>query len=128
MSEESRGQQIRKRIQEQVEGRLSKYCPNPFNKMANLIAYDFHLCPDTLKYNYLPMFIDAGILEYNHDNMLILSAKGKSLQTTEDSLTDDQLKEELQEENENRNRLGKNPVSIEEWKKIRSKRIKPLQR
>jgi hypothetical protein len=124
MSEESRGQQIRKRIQEQVEGQLGKYCPNSFNKMANLIAYDFHLCPDTLKYNYLPMFIDAGILEYNHDNQLVLSAKGRAVQTTEDGLTDEQLKEEFEEENENRTKLGKPKVSLEEWKKMRSKRTR----
>lgn len=122
MSEETHGQQNRKRIKEQVEHNLSKYCPNTFNKMANLIAYDFNLCPDTLKYSYLPMFIDAGILEYNHDNLLVLSAKGKGLQTTEDGLTDEQLQEELKEENEHRDR----PISLEEWKKKRPKRFKPL--
>lgn len=126
MSEETRGQQNRKRIKEQVEHALSKYCPNPFNRMANLIAYDFNLCPDTLKYSYLPMFLDAGILEYNNDNMLILSAKGQCLQTTEDGLTDEKLQEELKEENEQRNQLGKHPISLEEWKKKRSKRFKPL--
>jgi hypothetical protein len=126
MSEESKGQQIRKRIREQVESQLSKYCPNTFNKMANLIAYDFNLCPDTLKYNYLPMFIDAGILEFNHDNMVVLSAKGQRLQTTTDGLTDKDLQEELEEENENRVKLGKPKISLEEWKKMREKRKKPL--
>jgi hypothetical protein len=94
--------------------------------MANLIAFDFNLTPDTVRYNYLSMFIDAGILEYDNDRTLVLTAKGKGLQTTEDGLTDQQLAEELQEENENRNKLGKKPISLEEWKKMRSERFKPI--
>ena len=38
----------------------------------------------------------------------------------------DRIKE-LEEENENRNKLGKPRVSLEEWKKMRSKRKKPLE-
>jgi hypothetical protein len=49
-----------------------------------------------------------------------------SARATEDGLTDKQLKEELEEENEQRNKLGKKPLSLEEYVKIRSKRIKPL--
>lgn len=128
MSQETRGQQARKNIKLTMIGQLSKYCPNTFHKMAMLIAYEMNLTPDTVKYNYLSMFVENGILEYNSDNLLVLSAKGKGLQTTEDGLTDDQLKEELEEENEQRNKLGKKPLSHEEYVKIRSKRIKPLQR
>ena len=126
MSEETRGQQARKNIQITMLGVLSKYCPNTFQKMANLIAFDFNLTPDTVRYNYLSMFIDAGILEYDNNRMLILSAKGQNLQTSEDGLTDEQLKEELEEENEQRNKLGKPRVSLEEWKAKRSKRLKPI--
>jgi hypothetical protein len=126
MSEETHGQQNRKRIREQIEHVLGKYCPNTFNKMANLIAYDFNLCPDTLKYSYLPMWIDVGILEVNSDNLYVLSAKGQGVQTTEDGLTDEQLKEELEEENDQRNKLGKPRVSLKEWKEKRSKRLKPI--
>lgn len=68
----------------------------------------------------------VGILEHDSDNLLVLSAKGKKLQTTEDGLTEEQIQEELQEENENRNELGKPPVSLEEWKRGRSKRFKPV--
>lgn len=128
MSEESRGQQIRREIRKHIEASLGKYCPNTLAKMSNLIAYDFNLTPDTLRYNYLPMFVDAGILEYNHDNLLVLSAKGKGLQTTEDGLTEQELAKEFQEENENRNQLGRKPLSFEEYVKMRGKRIKPLQR
>jgi hypothetical protein len=125
MSEETRGQQNRKHIRQEIESVLSKYCPNRFNKMANLIAYDFNLSPDTLKYRYLPMFLDAGVLQFNEDSMLVLSAKGKLLQKTEDGLTEKELAEELAEENEQRNKLGKSPVSLKEWKKMRYKRFKP---
>jgi hypothetical protein len=128
MSEESKGQQNRKNIRMAVEHSLLKYCPNTYNRMANLIAYDFNLCPDTVKYSYLSMFIEAGILEYNHDNQLDLSAKGQQIQTTEDGLTEQQLQEELDEENENRSKLGHHKVSLEEWKEMRSNRIKPLKR
>ena len=38
-------------------------------------------------------------------------------------LTGDQLKEELEEENAMRKELGKAPYSMDEWLKIRPKRI-----
>jgi hypothetical protein len=126
MSEETRGQQARKNIQISILGVLRKYCPNTYSKMANLIAFDFHLTPDTVRYNYLSMFIDAGILEYNSDQMLVLSPTGQRFQTTEDGLTEEQLKEELEEENDQRNKLGKPRVSLKEWKEKRSKRLKPI--
>jgi hypothetical protein len=126
MSEESKGQQIRRNIRSAIEGALNKYCPNTLPKMANLIAYDFNLSPDTVRYRYLPMFIDAQVLEYNHDTTLTLSAKGKQVQTTEDGLTEEELQDELEEENENRNKLGKPRVTLQEWKKMRTKRKKPL--
>lgn len=127
MSEESRGQQIRRNIRSAIEGSLSKYCPNTFSRMAYLIAYDFNLTPDTVKYNYLNMFIENGILTHTENGLLDLSAKGKALQTTEDGLTEKELQKELEEENENRNKLGKPRVTLEEWKKMRSKRHKPLE-
>jgi hypothetical protein len=126
MTEETKGQRARKNIQLTIIGQLSKYCPNTFSKMANLIAFDFNLTPDTVRYNYLSMFIDAGILEYDKDRMLVLTAKGKDLQTTEDGLTDEQLMKEYEEEIQQRQQLGKPKVSFEEWKKARSKRFKPI--
>lgn len=126
MSEETRGQQARKNIQITMLGVLSKYCPNNYSKMANLIAFDFNLTPDTVRYNYLSMFIDAGILEYDNNRMLVLSAKGQNFQTTEDGLTEKDVQNELEEENEQRSKLGKPRVSLEEWKKKREKRLKPV--
>ena len=41
-------------------------------------------------------------------------------------LTDEQLREELQEEDEQRSKLGKPKVSLKEWKEMRSKRLKQV--
>ena len=46
---------------------------------------------------------------------------------TSDGLTEEEVKEELQEENEHRAELGKPKVSLEEWKKLRAKRKRPLE-
>jgi len=120
MSEESRGQQIRRNIKSAIEGSLSKYCPNTFSRMAYLIAYDFNLTPYTVKYNYLAMLLENGILTRTQNGLLDLSAKGKALQTTEDRLTDAEIKEEMEEDREKRKEL-------EEFKKTRSPRKKPLE-
>lgn len=126
MAEETKGQTSRKNIQQSLLNGLDKYSSNFYRKMANLIAFDFHLSPDTVKYRYLDMFLDNGILEYNEEGLVVLTARGKALQTTEDGLTKQELAEELQEENEQRNKLGKPPVSFEEWKEKRQKRIKVI--
>ena len=46
---------------------------------------------------------------------------------TEDGLTEDDLQTELDEENEMRAQLGKHRVTLEEWKKMRIKRKKPVE-
>lgn len=126
MSQPTKGQQNRKEIHERILFLLSKYSPNTLDKIANLIAFDLYLSPYTVRYTYLPMFVDVGVLEPCGDGIYNLSAKGKELQTTEDGLTEEQVKEELEEENEQRSKLGKPKVSLDEWKAMRSKRIKPV--
>lgn len=126
MSQPTKGQQNRKEIHQSIEGSLAKFCPNTLDKIANLIAYDLYLSPYTVRYTYLPMFVDVGVLEPVGNSVYDLSAKGKQLQTTEDGLTEEQVKEEIEEENEQRSKLGKPKVSLEEWKSMRSKRIKPV--
>jgi hypothetical protein len=111
-----------------MEGSLSKYCPNTFSRMAYLIAYDYNLTPDTVKYNYLTMFIENGILTHTENGLLDLSEKGKALQTTEDGLTEQELRQEYEEEIQSQTESGKKPkVTFEEWKKNRPKRFKPLE-
>ena len=65
MSQATKGQVNRKTIRATIEKTLSRYCPNEIERMANLIAYDFNLSPYTVRYTYLPMFIDKGILVFN---------------------------------------------------------------
>ena len=81
MTESTQGQKNRKNIQDTLEPKLSEFCPNSLDKMANIIAYKFHLSPYTVRYSYLPMFIDAGILELcNGNGCYDLSAKVKQSQ------------------------------------------------
>ena len=95
MTESTQGQKNRKNIQDTLEPKLSEFCPNSLDKMANLIAYKFHLSPYTVRYSYLPMFIDAGILELcNGNGCYALSDKVKQSQLshgeaeTQESATD----------------------------------------
>jgi len=67
LSYATKGQINRRNIREKMESELEKYCPNTISRMANLIAYDFNLAPDTVKYSYLFMFISKGILYKTND-------------------------------------------------------------
>lgn len=127
MSEVTRGQTSRKIIRMEIEKNLAKYLPMEYSKLANLIAYDYNLSPYTVRYTYLPMFLDAGIIQVGSDGKVYLTQKGEEMQVTVNGLTKQQLIEELQEENERRAQLGKPPVSFEEWLQIRRKRFKPLE-
>jgi hypothetical protein len=126
MSEATHGQQNRKEIQQRIELSLSKYCPTSIDRLADFLAYEYHLSPYTVRYTYLPMFLTVGILERCEDGDVRVTKKGiENIQRGE--LTDEQLGEELDEENEQRSKLGKPKVSLEEWKNLRSKRFKPIE-
>jgi predicted transcriptional regulator len=86
MSEATRGQQNRREIRRQIEASLANYCPNTLDKLANLVAYDFNLSPYTVRYTYLPMYVDAGILEPCGDGKYTLTEKGKKLHRKEPPL------------------------------------------
>ena len=118
---ETLGQLNRKNIQDRIQDLLPYYCSktDSIDELAHHIAYDFHMNPHTIRYFYLPMFITVGVLLENNGHI--------ACNATKDGLTEEQLNQELQEENEMRSQLGKKPISTEEWKKIRSKRIKPIQ-
>ena len=80
MSEATRGQQNRKEIRQQMEFNLAKYFPDTLDRASNRIAYDFHLSPYTVRYTYLPMFIDVGILASCGNGKYDLSAKAQQAQ------------------------------------------------
>jgi hypothetical protein len=129
MSEVTRGQTSRKIIRTEIENSLGKYLPAEYSKLANIIAYDFNLSPYTVRYTYLPMFLDAGIIELGQDGLIHLTLKGRKKQEQlqqpqqqeqpqEQQLqppTEKQLQLELEKENERRAKLGLPRVSYEEW-------------
>jgi hypothetical protein len=80
MSEVTRGQTSRKLIRQEIERSLQRYLPADVSKLANLIAYDFNLSPFTVRYTYLPMFLDAGVIEHGQDGLIHLTEKGKQKQ------------------------------------------------
>ena len=80
MSEATKGQDNRKNIRKTMESRLPEYCPNSLDRVANLIAYDFNLSPYTVRYTYLPMFIDKGVLTLCEDGNFDVSATEKQKQ------------------------------------------------
>jgi hypothetical protein len=125
MSEVTKGQQSRKAIQQSMIASLPKYCPIGIDKLADFIAYEFHMSPYTIRYTYLPMFITVGILEEVGNGYVRVSEKGNEA-ISRGELTDVELREELEEENEQRSKLGKSIVTLEEWKQMRTKRIKPI--
>jgi hypothetical protein len=125
MSEVTRGQQSRKTIQESIIASLPKYCPISIDKLADYIAFEFNMSPFTIRYGYLPMLVTVGILEPIGNGCVRISEKGNEMINRGD-LTDKELKEELEEENAQRSKLGKPKVSLEEWKAMRTKRTKPI--
>jgi len=133
MSEVTRGQTSRKLIRQEIERSLGRYLPADVSKLANLIAYDFNLSPYTVRYTYLPMFIDAGILEYGQDGRLHLTQKGREkleqleLPTQQLQQEQEELRLELEKENERRAQLGLPRVSFEEYMNMKNQRQKGLQ-
>ena len=125
MSEMTRGQQSRKTIRESMIASLPKYCPMSIDKLADYLAFEFNMSPFTIRYGYLPMLVTVGILEQCGNGYVRVSEKGNEMISRGD-LTDAELKEELEEENEQRAKLGKPKVTLEEWKQMRTKRTKPI--
>ena len=114
------GQLNRKNIQERIQESLPYYCSktDDIDELAHYVAYDFHMNPHTIRYFYLPMFITVGVLKDINGHV--------TCNATSDGLTEKELQDELDEENAQRNQLGKPRVSLEEWKKMRSERFKPF--
>lgn len=77
MSESTLGQQNRKNIRQTIEIHLGDYCGNPIDKMANLLAYDYNMGIRTVRYDYLPMFIDKGILFLDENGLVQMSNGNK---------------------------------------------------
>ncbi len=60
-----------------VAKNLSKYTPNPLSRMANLIAWDYGLSPDTAL-RWLKMFVDVGLLIQDRKELFELYVTAES--------------------------------------------------
>ena len=90
------------------------------SKLRSWIGVDFRYIDD-----YLECCLSWRIIELDDG---ILNFKGIPDEAEIPmELTDEQLREELEEENEQRSKLGKPRVILKEWKEKRSKRLKPVE-
>jgi hypothetical protein len=62
MSQATKGQEHRHEIRVAIEEDLVEFCPDTKDNLACKIAYKENLTPDTVKYNYLKMFITIGYI------------------------------------------------------------------
>jgi hypothetical protein len=113
MSQATKGQVNRKNIRMTIENSLSRYCPNELDRMANLIAYDFNLSPYTVRYTYLPMFIDKGIL-VNNNGKFVLAVEVQQQQVKSEKKPEKEKKTD--KKNDNKLEVKEEP-KIEETKK-----------
>jgi hypothetical protein len=80
-----------------------------------------------IREDYVTPLISEGILERSSEGFHIKFIGLPVDAEMPVELTLEELREELDEENENRSKLGKPRVSLEEWKRMRSKRKRPLE-
>jgi hypothetical protein len=102
----------------QNSGKEWKHSIRP--KLRSWIGVDYRYIDD-----YLESCLSWRILELNDGVLIFRGIPNDAEIPTE--LTEEQLRGELQEENEQRSKLGKPRVSLKEWREMRSKRFKPLE-
>lgn len=90
------------------------------DKLANRCSLSIR----KIRENYLDSLATDGILTRRGGYLTFVGLPDNAVMPCE--LTPEQFKEELEEENEQRAKLGKPKVSFEEWKSVRPKRLKPL--
>ncbi|MCJ7633558.1 hypothetical protein MUP77_14370 [Candidatus Bathyarchaeota archaeon] len=92
------------------------------DKLANRCS----LSTRKIRENYVEPLVTDGILEWTGNGRIrFVGIPENAVMPCE--LTEQQLQEELEEENENRAKLGQHKLTLKEWKKKRSLRIKPLE-
>jgi hypothetical protein len=121
MSNETKGQVSRRNIREAVENALPNYCPNEYRRMACLIAYDFNLSPDTVKYRYLDMFIEKGILKNDGNGRLAYVGNIESATNTESATEYMNRKKAEMEEFEKSKFHGETEKRLAEGKEYKDK-------
>jgi hypothetical protein len=82
-----------------------------------------------IDYRYIDAYLDAclswGAMEMRNGCVFFVGIPKDAEIPTE--LTSDQLEEELAEENKYRKEMGKPELSIDEWKRRRDPRFRPLE-
>jgi len=96
------------------EGRLDEW----IDKLANRCNISTRKCRE----DYLQPLITDGILKRQSDGCIQFVGLPENA-----VIPCGLLQEELDEENENRAKLGKSRVSLEEWRKMRKPRFKPVE-
>jgi len=99
------------------EGYLNEW----IDKLANRCS----LSTRKIRENYIEPLITEGILERRGNGRIrFVGLPDNAVMPCE--LTEKELQGELDEENENRAKLGQSKVSLEEWKQMRASRFRPL--
>jgi len=67
MSESTKGQNNRKRIITVMINDLSNYDGLLYDKAVLRLAYKFNLAPDTIRYSYLPIFLEMKMIHIDKE-------------------------------------------------------------
>jgi hypothetical protein len=78
MSETTKGQSNRKRIMVEMVNDLPNYDGLLYDNSVLRIAYKFNLAPDTIRYSYLPIFIEMKMISIDESNIIHIN-KGKKI-------------------------------------------------
>jgi hypothetical protein len=96
------------------------------NTWIDKIATRTSVSTRKIREDYINPLVTEGILERTGDGHIRFVGLPVGAEKPLE-LTEQELQEELDEENDNRLKLGKPRVSLEEWKKMRTRRFKPLE-
>jgi hypothetical protein len=67
MSESTKGQSNRKRIMSEMINDLPNYNNLNYDNAVLRLAYKFNLAPDTIKYSYIPIFIEMKMMSIDKE-------------------------------------------------------------
>lgn len=67
MSESTKGQNARKRIMGEMINDLSNYDGQIYDNVVLRLAYKFNLAPDTIKYSYMPIFVEMKMMSIDKE-------------------------------------------------------------
>lgn len=104
----------------------SKWKKGSKQEFVDKLANRTSLSTRKIRENYIEPLITEGILIQRGNGYIEFAGLPDNAEMPLE-LTSEQLAEELEEENEKRRELGKPKITLEEWKKTRTERKKPLE-